>query len=132
MKRVIPCQGWQLGCLIGLNARYLLHAVACLCGNKVTLQITDATTPVHLADQDMHVIILPLRLSGEEAHALSTAPVSTAAASTAVDTMSQSFPPFFSFLPDRSFREILILSRSTTPPFYSPCRFPLVLLCPTV
>lgn len=62
VERVIPCQGWQLGRSIGLNARYLLQPVTCLRGNEVRLQITGAMAPVHLEDPELHVVLMPMRI----------------------------------------------------------------------
>jgi DNA polymerase III sliding clamp (beta) subunit (PCNA family) len=64
VEQVIACQGWQLGCAIGMNTRYLLHAVTCLRGNEVTLQLTDATAPVHLEDHELRMVIMPMRILG--------------------------------------------------------------------
>lgn len=62
VERVIPCEGWQLGRSIGLNARYLLQPVTCLRGNEVRLQITGAMAPVHLEDPELHVVLMPMRI----------------------------------------------------------------------
>jgi DNA polymerase III sliding clamp (beta) subunit (PCNA family) len=82
VERVIACQGWQLGCAIGMNAQYLLHAVSCLRGNEVTLQLTDATASVHMEDHELRIVIMPMRIleSAEQPPAIPAATRSTTVA----------------------------------------------------
>lgn len=60
---MIECRGWQPGRYVGVNARYLLQALECLRGDEVTLAIKDEASPVHIADEDLRVVISPLRVS---------------------------------------------------------------------
>jgi DNA polymerase III sliding clamp (beta) subunit (PCNA family) len=63
VERLIECRGWQPGRYVGLNARYLLEALACVRRDEVTLAIKDEASPVHIADEDLSVVISPLRVS---------------------------------------------------------------------
>jgi len=63
VERLIDCRGWQPGHYVGVNARYLLQALECLRGDEVTLALKDAASPVHIADEDLHIVISPLRVS---------------------------------------------------------------------
>ncbi len=63
VERLIECRGWQPGRYMGLNARYLLQALECLRGDEVTLAIKDEASPVHITDEDLCVMISPLRVS---------------------------------------------------------------------
>jgi DNA polymerase III sliding clamp (beta) subunit (PCNA family) len=62
VERLIACRGWQPGRYVGVNARYLLQALECVRGDEVTLALKDEA-PVHLADEDLHIVISPLRVS---------------------------------------------------------------------
>jgi len=63
VERLIECQGWHLGGYIGLSARYLLQALECVRNDEVTLAIKDEASPVHITDEDLHIVISPLRVS---------------------------------------------------------------------
>jgi DNA polymerase III sliding clamp (beta) subunit (PCNA family) len=63
VERVIECRGWQPGQYIGLNAHYFLDALECTHHKEVVLQITDAATPVHLDDDELQIVIMPVRVS---------------------------------------------------------------------
>jgi DNA polymerase III sliding clamp (beta) subunit (PCNA family) len=63
VERVIECRGWQPGRYVGVNARYLLEALACVRRDEVTLAMKDEASPVHIADEDLSVVISPLRVS---------------------------------------------------------------------
>jgi DNA polymerase III sliding clamp (beta) subunit (PCNA family) len=63
VERVIECRGWQPGRYVGVNVRYLLQALECLRSDEVTLAIKDEASPVHITDEDLSVVILPLRVS---------------------------------------------------------------------
>ena len=63
VERLIECQGWQPGGYVGLNARYLLQALECLRGDEATLAMKDEASPVHITDEDLCVVISPLRVS---------------------------------------------------------------------
>jgi DNA polymerase III sliding clamp (beta) subunit (PCNA family) len=63
VERLIECRGWQPGRYVGLNARYLLQALECLRGDEVTLAMKDEASPVHITDEDLSVVISPLRVS---------------------------------------------------------------------
>ena len=62
-ERLIECRGWQPGRYVGVNARYLLQALECLRGDEVTLAMKDEASPVHIADEDLHIVISPLGVS---------------------------------------------------------------------
>jgi len=63
VERLVECRGWKPGHYIGMNARYLLHALECWQGKEVTLWIKDVATAVHLEDDNLHVVIMPVRVS---------------------------------------------------------------------
>jgi len=63
VERLIECRGWQPGRYMGLKARYLLQALECLRGDEMTLAIKDEASPVHITDEDLCVMISPLRVS---------------------------------------------------------------------
>src|SRR5262249_48565240 len=63
VERLIDCRGWQPGHYVGVNARYLLQALERVRGDAVTLAIKDAASPVHITDEDLHIVISPLRVS---------------------------------------------------------------------
>ena len=63
VERLIECRGWQPGRYAGLNARYLLQALECLRGDEVTLAMKDEASSVHIADEDLCVVISPMRVS---------------------------------------------------------------------
>jgi DNA polymerase III subunit beta len=63
VERLIECRGWQSGCYVGVNVRYLLEALACVRRDEVTLALKDEASPVHIADEDLHIVISPLRVS---------------------------------------------------------------------
>jgi DNA polymerase III sliding clamp (beta) subunit (PCNA family) len=63
VERLIECRGWQPGRYMGVNARYLLQALECLRGNEVTLAMKDEASPIHITDEDLCVVISPLRVS---------------------------------------------------------------------
>jgi hypothetical protein len=61
VERLIECRGWQSGCYVGVNVRYLLQALEGLRGDEVTLALKDEASPVHIADEDLHIVISPMR-----------------------------------------------------------------------
>jgi DNA polymerase III sliding clamp (beta) subunit (PCNA family) len=63
VERLVECSGWKPGRYVGLNARYLLHALECWRGKEVTLLIRDAATAVHLENDDLQVVIMSVRVS---------------------------------------------------------------------
>jgi DNA polymerase-3 subunit beta len=63
VERLIEGRGWQPGRYVGMNARYLLQALECLRGDEVTLAMKDEASPVRIADEDLSVVISPLRVS---------------------------------------------------------------------
>jgi DNA polymerase III sliding clamp (beta) subunit (PCNA family) len=63
VERLVECRGWKPGRYVGLNARYLLHALECWRGKEVTLLIRDAATAVHLENDDLQVVIMSVRVS---------------------------------------------------------------------
>jgi DNA polymerase III sliding clamp (beta) subunit (PCNA family) len=63
VERLVECCGWKPGRYVGMNARYLLQALECWRGKEVTLWIKDAAMAVHMEDDDLQIVIMPVRVS---------------------------------------------------------------------
>src|SRR5262249_43058888 len=63
VERLVEGRGWQPGHYVGMNARYFLQALACVPRDEGTVAIKDEASPVHITDEDLSVVISPLRVS---------------------------------------------------------------------